>query len=187
MQQPAIWQLRSHLVLMLGKAVGPAGFGWMCNAVPVLGAACRKAACLLNMHALRGMHTWPLIMSANSDMLLTCTLENMKKTCLSPLQVPATQLTVLHECLQENANRLKAYKSKLVVFPRNKKKVKQGDASADELQMAAQLHTRRVMPMVHEKPAVEYMEISEDMKVGGRWPAFLTFRLTGHVRSSSLL
>ena len=67
--------------------------------------------------------------------------------------------------LQENANRLKAYKSKLVVFPRNKKKVKQGDSSSEEQQAAAQL-TGRVLPLVHEKPAVEFVTISEEMKVG---------------------
>ena len=84
----------------------------------------------------------------------------------------AYTLTAAAECthtlgppLQENADRLKAYKSKLVVFPRNKKKVKQGDSSSEEQQAAAQL-TGRVLPLVHEKPAVEFVTISDEMKVG---------------------
>ena len=40
------------------------------------------------------------------------------------------------EGLQENVKRLKAYKSKLVVFPRRTAKPKNGDSSAEELKMA---------------------------------------------------
>jgi Ribosomal protein L13e len=36
--------------------------------------------------------------------------------------------------LQENANRLKAYKTNLVVFPRRSKKPKAGDSPAEQLQ-----------------------------------------------------
>ena len=82
----------------------------------------------------------------------------------------AHTITAAAECtplalLQENADRLKAYKSKLVVFPRNKKKVKQGDSSSEEQQAAAQL-TGRVLPLVYEKPTVEFVTISDEMKVG---------------------
>lgn len=35
---------------------------------------------------------------------------------------------------QENANRLKAYKTNLVVFPRRSKKPKAGDSPAEQLQ-----------------------------------------------------
>ena len=66
---------------------------------------------------------------------------------------------------QENANRLKAYKSKLVVFPRRSKKPKQGDSSAEELSTAQQQNNRRVLPMAEEKPEAEFVSISSELKV----------------------
>ena len=53
------------------------------------------------------------------------------------------------------------------MFPRNKKKVKQGDSSSEEQQAAAQL-TGHVLPLVHEKPEVEFVTISDEVKVGCR-------------------
>lgn len=66
---------------------------------------------------------------------------------------------------QENANRLEAYKSKLVVFPRRSKKPKQGDSSAEELSTAQQQNSRRVLPMAEEKPEAEFVSISSELKV----------------------
>lgn len=45
------------------------------------------------------------------------------------------------ESLQVNAQRLKLYKSKLIVFPRKASKPKKGDSSAEELKLATQLKT----------------------------------------------
>ncbi|ESO83036.1 hypothetical protein LOTGIDRAFT_197609 [Lottia gigantea] len=50
------------------------------------------------------------------------------------------------ESLQENVQRLKEYKSKLILFPRNKKKVRAGEASSEEVKMATQL-TGKLMPV----------------------------------------
>ena len=61
--------------------------------------------------------------------------------------------------LQENANRLKAYKSKLVVFPRRSKKPKHGDSSAEELSTVQQHDGRHVLPIVHEKSEAEMVDI----------------------------
>ena len=72
--------------------------------------------------------------------------------------------------MQENANRLKAYKSKLVVFPRRSKKPKQGDSSAEELKTVQQHDGRRVLPIVHEKPEPEMVDIPADLKVPVAWP-----------------
>ena len=66
---------------------------------------------------------------------------------------------------QENANRLKAYKSKLVVFPRRSKKPKQGDSSAEELSTAQQQSSRRVLPIAEEKPEAEFVSIPSELKV----------------------
>ena len=43
------------------------------------------------------------------------------------------------ESLQRNVARLKAYKAKLIVFPRKVNKPKKGDSDAKELAAAAQL------------------------------------------------
>ena len=67
--------------------------------------------------------------------------------------------------VQENANRLKAYKSKLVVFPRRSKKPKQGDSSAEELSTVQQHDGRHVLPIVHEKAEPELVSIPEELKV----------------------
>uniref|UniRef100_A0A646QDG5 Large ribosomal subunit protein eL13 n=1 Tax=Hemiscolopendra marginata TaxID=943146 RepID=A0A646QDG5_9MYRI len=50
------------------------------------------------------------------------------------------------ESLQANVQRLKEYKSKLILFPRKASKPKEGDATAEEVKMAKQLR-RRLMPI----------------------------------------
>ncbi|KAI9562201.1 60S ribosomal protein L13 [Daphnia magna] len=50
------------------------------------------------------------------------------------------------ESLQMNATRLKVYKSKLILFPRNAKKPQKTDATAEEIKLAQQL-TTEVMPI----------------------------------------
>merc|ERR1719402_2158209 len=54
--------------------------------------------------------------------------------------------------LQKNAQRLKEYKSKLILFPRKASKPKKADASAEEIKMAKQLKGK-VMPYVKPKRA----------------------------------
>ncbi len=68
------------------------------------------------------------------------------------------------ESLQENANRLKAYKAKLVVFPRRAGKTKAGDASPEELKAVAQLQGV-VLPLTKEKPALEFTTVTAEQKV----------------------
>lgn len=50
------------------------------------------------------------------------------------------------ESLQMNVQRLKEYRSKLIIFPRKPSKPKKGDSSAEELKMATQLKGT-VMPI----------------------------------------
>ncbi|KAA0202841.1 hypothetical protein HAZT_HAZT007967 [Hyalella azteca] len=52
-----------------------------------------------------------------------------------------------HEAMQANIRRLRVYKSKLILFPKNPKKVKKGEASAEECKMATQLAGKRIMPL----------------------------------------
>jgi len=68
------------------------------------------------------------------------------------------------ESLQMNAQRLKEYKSKLIVFPRKRGKPKSGDADAAELDKAEQLKGA-ILPMpaafVDEEPMVITSEMKE--------------------------
>ena len=67
------------------------------------------------------------------------------------------------EGLQANVNRLKMYKSKLVLFPRNLKKPKAGDASAEELQTATQLGGTTVMPP-KKAPTLKMVALDSEQK-----------------------
>jgi len=52
------------------------------------------------------------------------------------------------ESLKLNVQRLKAYKSKLIVFPKNAKKPKKGDSTKEETSKAVQLKAKEVLPIV---------------------------------------
>ncbi|KAG9508475.1 60S ribosomal protein L13, partial [Fragariocoptes setiger] len=58
------------------------------------------------------------------------------------------------ESLQLNVQRLKEYRSKLILFPINRKKPKKGDSSEQELRMAQQ-HSGKVMPVKNYGMSVE--------------------------------
>lgn len=67
------------------------------------------------------------------------------------------------ESLQLNVQRLKEYKSKLIVFPRNRAKPKAGDSELAELETAEQLKGSILsMPTVSKGP--ETMAITQEMK-----------------------
>jgi len=51
------------------------------------------------------------------------------------------------EALQQNVQRLKEYRSKLILFPLNKSKPRRGDALANELKLAKQVRTRQAVPI----------------------------------------
>jgi hypothetical protein len=57
------------------------------------------------------------------------------------------------ESLQANTQRLKEYKSKLILFPLNSKKPKKGEATPEEISKATQL-AGQVMPV---KPVGEFL------------------------------
>ncbi|XP_043713213.1 60S ribosomal protein L13-1 [Telopea speciosissima] len=67
------------------------------------------------------------------------------------------------EGLQANVQRLKTYKAKLVVFPRRARKFKAGDSSPEELATATQINAD-YMPIALEKPSVELVKVTEEMK-----------------------
>ncbi|KAF3660079.1 60S ribosomal protein L13-1 [Capsicum annuum] len=67
------------------------------------------------------------------------------------------------EGLQINAQRIKTYKAKIVIFPRVAKEVKAGDSSAEELARATQVQGP-YMPVVREQPGIELLKVTDEMK-----------------------
>jgi len=76
------------------------------------------------------------------------------------------------ESRQRNVQRLKEYKSKLILFPINEKKIRKGESSLEDCKLATQLKGE-VMPLKKEQPVVEYREITKDEK---KFKAFATLR-----------
>merc|ERR1711920_1012463 len=89
------------------------------------------------------------------------TLAELREAKISPKLAPTIGISVDHrrrnrctESLQENVNRLKLYKSKLLIFPKKagKKGVKQGDTPKSELQNVAQNTLKEIIPV--ERPTL---------------------------------
>merc|ERR1711976_571954 len=76
------------------------------------------------------------------------------------------------ESLQLNTQRLKEYKSKLILFPLNSKKPRKGDSTAEELSKAVQL-AGEVMPAKPVVKRARAMALTDDLK---KFQAFQTIR-----------
>ncbi|XP_042506512.1 60S ribosomal protein L13-2 [Macadamia integrifolia] len=97
-------------------------------------------------------------------------LEELKAAGIPKKLAPTIGISVDHrrrnrslEGLQANVQRLKTYKAKLVVFPRRARKFKAGDSSPEELATATQINAD-FMPIVLEKPSVELVKVTDEMK-----------------------
>ncbi|KAL1539825.1 60S ribosomal protein L13B [Salvia divinorum] len=97
-------------------------------------------------------------------------LEELKAAGIAKKLAPTIGISVDHrrrnsslEGFQTNVQRLKTFKAKLVVFPRRARKVKAGDSSPEELATATQV-TGPFLPIVREKPTMELVKVTEDMK-----------------------
>jgi len=97
-------------------------------------------------------------------------LEELKAAGIPKKLAPTIGIAVDHrrknrslEGLQANAQRLKTYKAKLVVFPRCPRKLKAGDSAPEELANATQIQGA-YMPIVRETPTVELVKVTEEMK-----------------------
>ncbi|KAK1583785.1 hypothetical protein Q3G72_026898 [Acer saccharum] len=98
------------------------------------------------------------------------TLEELKAAGVPKKLAPTIGIAVDHrrknkslEGLQANVQRLKTYKAKLVVFPRRSRKSKAGDSAPDELATATQVQGH-YMPIALEKPTVELVKVTPEMK-----------------------
>jgi len=107
------------------------------------------------------------------------TLEELKAAGLSKNYAQTVGIAVDHrrrnksvESLQLNAQRLKEYKSKLVLFPINSKKPRKGDSTPEELSKAVQL-AGAVMPIKPVVKRVRAMAVTDELK---NFQAFQTIR-----------
>ncbi|KAL6005885.1 60S ribosomal protein L13B [Asimina triloba] len=98
------------------------------------------------------------------------TLEELKAAGIPKKLAPTIGIAVDHrrknrslESLQANMQRLKAHKSQLVIFPRHARKFKAGDSSPEELAAATQVKGT-YMPIPREKPSVELVKVTDEMK-----------------------
>merc|ERR1711881_113111 len=98
------------------------------------------------------------------------TLEELKAAGIPVKSAKTIGIAVDHrrknrstESLQSNVQRLKEYRSKLIVFPRKQSKPKQGDSEESELKVAAQLQGP-ILPIVGLKPETKARAITEEEK-----------------------
>lgn len=98
------------------------------------------------------------------------TLEELKEAGIPAKLAPTIGIAVDHrrknlslEGLQENVGRLKAYKSNLILFPRNPKKPGKADASAEDRGTAQQVRGP-VLPYKKAAPQLEFTDITQEMK-----------------------
>ncbi|XP_022141234.1 60S ribosomal protein L13-1 [Momordica charantia] len=97
-------------------------------------------------------------------------LEELKAAGIPKKLAPTIGIAVDHrrrnrslESLQANVQRLKTYRAKVVVFPRRARKFKAGDSTPEELANATQVQGP-YLPIGREKPGVELVKVTEDMK-----------------------
>merc|ERR1712054_223524 len=86
------------------------------------------------------------------------------------------------ESLQENVERLKLYKAKLMVFPKGsgKKCVKKGDTARSELQNVAQNTLKEIIPVPKPALRVKARAITSDEKEFKAWRAVRHQRTAAH-------
>ncbi|XP_058103883.1 large ribosomal subunit protein eL13z-like [Magnolia sinica] len=97
-------------------------------------------------------------------------LEELKAAGIPKKLAPTIGIAVDHrrknrslEGLQVNVQRLKTHKAQLVVFPRRARKFKAGDSTPEELATATQVQGP-YMPVVREKPSIEFVKVTDEMK-----------------------
>merc|ERR1711926_38985 len=98
------------------------------------------------------------------------TLEELKAAGISRKVAPTIGMAVDHrrknrstESLQANVQRLKEYKSKLIIFPKKLSAPKAGDSDPSELAVPSQLQGK-IMPIIVSKPAIKARAITDEEK-----------------------
>ena len=110
------------------------------------------------------------------------TLEELKEAGITRQFARTVGISVDHrrtnksvESLQLNVQRLKEYKSRLIVFPRKSGQFKKGDSSAEEIAQATQLKGEIIKaPKVAD--AVTFAQITDEMKAFNAYRTLRTAR-----------
>ena len=110
------------------------------------------------------------------------TLEELKAAGISPKNAQTIGIAVdlrrknkSVESLQQNVQRLKEYKSKLIVFPINRKKPKKGDSSEQECRLARQA-SGEIMPIKNGKQPADVEQPRKVTAAEAKFSAFHTAR-----------
>merc|ERR1719460_3214597 len=99
------------------------------------------------------------------------TLDELREAKIAPKMARSIGIAVDHrrrnrctESLQANVERLKLYKSKLLIFPNKsgKKGVKKGDTPRDQLQNVAQNTLKEIIPITRPTLRVKSRAITKD-------------------------
>jgi large subunit ribosomal protein L13e len=85
------------------------------------------------------------------------------------------------ESLQLNAQRLKLYQSKMILFPRKLSKPKKGDSSAEELKLATQTKNVSVLPIRQPVKRLKARKITDAEK------KFSSFSMLRKVRADKAM
>jgi large subunit ribosomal protein L13e len=98
-------------------------------------------------------------------------LEELKTAGISKNMAKTIGICVDHrrrnksvESLQINAQRLKEYQSKLVLFPIKASKPRKGDASEEDIKKATQLAGEIMPPKSRDTKRIRAMEVTDDLK-----------------------
>ncbi|KAI9226667.1 MAG: 50S ribosomal protein L13e [Piptocephalis tieghemiana] len=96
------------------------------------------------------------------------TLEELKAAGIPKKEARTIGIAVDHrrrnkseESLNANVHRLKAYRARLIVFPRRSNRVKKGDASAEDLKAASQLPAGSLLPITTPVPHVAARAVTQ--------------------------
>merc|ERR1712224_935757 len=123
------------------------------------------------------------------------TLAELREAKIAPKLARTIGISVDHrrrnrctESLQENVNRLKTYKSKLLIFPKGsgKKAVKKGDTARSELQNVAQNTLKEIIPVPKPTLRVKARAITAADKEVKAWRAVRSKRTAAHYHGERL-
>lgn len=108
------------------------------------------------------------------------TIEELKEAGIAARFAPTIGIAVDNrrknrsvDAMQENVQRLKEFKSKLLIFPKNPAKPKSGEASKEDLNMAEQF-TGKLMPVARREAVVTVRKITAEDKAAH---AYRTIRI----------
>jgi len=123
------------------------------------------------------------------------TLDELREAKIAPKVARTIGIAVDHrrrnrctESLQENVNRLKLYKSKLLIFPRKsgKKGVKKGDTPKSELQNVAQNTLKEIIPIPKPQLRIKARAITSEEKEKSAYKTLKKARTNQHYLGNKL-